>query len=628
METVVSSTNIPAANTVFFGNANNPNFTGGTAYNFDNRSVALNQKYRFNIDVVKSGNTATAKLIWDTPQVPANLNDAAMQGVAPQLPYGTHKIKWITNDGCGNEAVCEYLIVVRDGKAPTVVCLNGLSVNIMPTQMITLFASDFLQYTEDNCSPATLLDIAIVESDESTGSFPVDGQGNPLTTVNFNCQEVGTQLVQLWSRDVAGNADYCETYVLVQDPNDFCNADPISVAGDLKTETQNGLEDASVELIGTHPALPPVSMFDMTNNDGAYAFSNALPISANYSVTPLKDDNHLNGVTTFDLVLISKHILGLEPLGSPYKMIAADANKSNSITTFDIVELRKLILGIYTELPNNTSWRFVDKSYNFASPNNPFTAQFPEFKSVADVTASQMNDDFVSLKVGDVNGSAIANSLMSADDRTVGTLLFDVDDRQVKAGEEFTVNFNAAEQVLGYQFTMNLKGLEVVDIVPGAGMDINNFGLFNDAITTSFDGKDKGAFALKFRAKTSGQLSNMLGVSSRITKAEAYKNDVRLDVAFRFNGSTIAGVGFELYQNTPNPFISKTMIGFHLPEATEATLTIFDESGRMIFTQTGDFGKGYNAVTLDREMVNTTGLLYYKLETATDSATKKMIQTK
>jgi hypothetical protein len=239
-----------------------------------------------------------------------------------------------------------------------------------------------------------------------------------------------------------------------------------------------------------------------------------------------------------------------------------------------------------------------------------------------------MNDDFVSLKVGDVNGSAIANSLMSADDRTVGTLLFDVEDRQVKAGEEFTVNFTAAEQVLGYQFTMNLKGLEVVDIVPGAGMEVNNFGLFNDAITTSFDGKEKGAFALKFRAKTSGQLSNMLGVSSRITKAEAYKNDVRLDVAFRFNGATIAGVGFELYQNTPNPFINKTMIGFHLPEATEATLTIFDESGRMIFTQTGDFGKGYNAVTLDREMVNTTGLLYYKLETTTDSATKKMIQTK
>jgi hypothetical protein len=124
----------------------------------------------------------------------------------------------------------------------------------------------------------------------------------------------------------------------------------------------------------------------------------------------------------------------------------------------------------------------------------------------------------------------------------------------------------------------------------------------------------------------------MLGVSGRITKAEAYSAGAeRLQVGFRFNGangSTITGLGFELYQNQPNPFVSKTQIGFHLPEATEATLTIFDETGRMIFTQRGDFGKGYNAVTIDRSVLNTTGVLYYKLETAKESATRKMIQTK
>jgi hypothetical protein len=31
---------------------------------------------------------------------------------------------------------------------------------------------------------------------------------------------------------------------------------------------------------------------------------------------------------------------------------------------------------------------------------------------------------------------------------------------------------------------------------------------------------------------------------------------------------------------------------------------------------------------LDRALINTVGMLYYKLETATDSATKKMIQSK
>jgi hypothetical protein len=312
-------------------------------------------------------------------------------------------------------------------------------------------------------------------------------------------------------------------------------------------------------------------------------------------------------------------------------MIAADANKSNSITTFDIVELRKLILGIYTELPNNTSWRFVDKSYAFPNANNPFQATFAENKSIVNLNNNLTSEDFVSVKVGDVNGNAIANAAMSSDDRSAGTLLFDVDNKSVKAGETFAVNFKAAEAVAGYQFTMNFPGLEVVDVTPGANMKSENFGVFANAITTSFDGANQGEFAVTFRAAKGGNLSELLSVSSQITKAEAYKNGERMDVAFRFNNngsSTIAGVGFELYQNQPNPFVNKTFIGFHLPEATTATLSIFDETGRLVYNQKGSFAKGYNSIAIDRALLNTVGVMYYKLETANNSATKKMIQTK
>ncbi|MCC7503774.1 MAG: T9SS type A sorting domain-containing protein, partial [Saprospiraceae bacterium] len=145
--------------------------------------------------------------------------------------------------------------------------------------------------------------------------------------------------------------------------------------------------------------------------------------------------------------------------------------------------------------------------------------------------------------------------------------------------------------------------------------------------TTSIDGA--GEFTVKFRAEKAGKLSEMLQLSSRITRAEAYNvNGQNLEVALRFNGNTIAGVGFELYQNQPNPWVNRTQIGFHLPAAATATLTVYDETGRVLFTQKGDFAKGYNAISLDRAVLNTTGLLYYKLETATDSATRKMVQTR
>ncbi|MBL7805309.1 MAG: T9SS type A sorting domain-containing protein, partial [Saprospiraceae bacterium] len=217
-----------------------------------------------------------------------------------------------------------------------------------------------------------------------------------------------------------------------------------------------------------------------------------------------------------------------------------------------------------------------------------------------------------------------------AEDRTAGTLLVDVEDRDVKAGETFEVTFRTAEQVQGFQFTMNLAGLKVEEIVKSDKVSADNFGVFADALTTSIDGAEE--FTVRFRAEKGGKLSEMLQLSSRITFAEAYNmNNESMEVALRFNNGdtqTIVGVGFELYQNQPNPWVGRTMVGFHLPADATATLTVYDETGRVLFTQKGDFAKGYNAILLDRAVLNTSGLLYYKLETATDSATKKMIQTK
>jgi len=109
-------------------------------------------------------------------------------------------------DGCGNETICEYPIEIRDCKAPTVVCFNGLSVNIMPTGMITMNDVDFLEYTVDNYTQTQFLRTGIRKCGTGSG-FPVDANGNPITTVTFNCSEVGTQCVELWSIDLAGNAD-------------------------------------------------------------------------------------------------------------------------------------------------------------------------------------------------------------------------------------------------------------------------------------------------------------------------------------------------------------------------------------------------------------------------------------
>jgi hypothetical protein len=647
METVFNTNDLnpPARGSVWINNANNVNFAGTQSVQFDKRPAPITtpaQRYSLGLQITDAAGKRTASLRFRT------LNPDAWSN--PQLPYGNYKIKWIISDGCGNEKVSEKLFTIKDCKKPTVVCRNGLSVNLMNApamQGVTLWASDFLQYAEDNCTPPVVEPYSVVNdpadqlvygivktgTPEDNGTFPLNPNGTPRTSVNFTCADAANlagTTVKLWAKDKAGNADFCEAFISVQDNMGVCPSPSgtASVAGALKTEATSGLQDGAVAIVSNHPIAGPRNFTQNSLATGGFAFAgnNAIPLASNATVTPFKNDNHLNGVTTYDLLLISKHILGVDPLNTPYKMIAADVNKSGSITTFDIVELRKLILGIYNELPANTSWRFVDKSFVFANSSNPFAATFPESRTIASIQNNLSDENFVAIKIGDVNNNATANNLQVSDDRTGGTMYFDIADQTVKAGQEVVINFKSAEQVAGFQFTMAHAGLKVSEIVGSKNVNESNFGVFEGVTTTSVDGASE--FSVKFVATQDGQLSKMLTANSTKTAANAYAADgTSYEVAFRFNGSNgsiVAGAGFELLQNTPNPVASTTTITFNLPEAASATLKISTTEGRVIKTLNSNFVKGLNTVTLNRADLET-GILFYQLDTPTHSAVKKMI---
>ncbi len=399
----------------------------------------------------------------------------------------------------------------------------------------------------------------------------------------------------------------------------------------LLTKNDQKVENVTVSLNGQSTGVWN------TDNNGVFSFTN-IPVGNDVTITPEKDDDPLNGVTTYDLVLISRHILGVQLLDSPYKIIAADANNSGTVTTFDLVETRKLILMINTEFPNNTSWKFVDKNYIFPNASNPWEEVFPEVINYNNLSNSMTNSDFIAVKIGDVNGSAEANLAANGnDDRsTFESLVLDVEDRMLSVGEEVKVEFGIKETDLsGYQFTLNfdLAKLTFQEVENGLASE-ENFGftmLDNGALTTSWNTSDHGKlkqgnvlFSLVFTANQSGMLSEMLDVNSRYTKAEAYRVDGSpLNVDLSFNGQALPS--FELYQNTPNPFNAQTMIGFNLPEGGFATLSITDFSGRLLQRVEREFTKGYNEIQVNSSDLPSSGVLYYTLESATETATRKMI---
>ena len=552
------------------------------------------------------------------------------QYVYTNVPAGTYRINYSIEDGCGNVAIRSFNVLIKDTKRPTPVCQLA-TIQIMATGMVRMDEFQINNFSNDNCTPANKLKIRLADT--------ITTNPDTLSTfLIFTCRDVCPSgiPVLLYVGDESGNWDYCITTVQVQDNNvpkacaNPCQSgsSTASITGAIKTESGEDVEQVKVMINGANPFI--------TSVNGVFQFPQ-LNVGTNYEVKPEKDMNITNGVTTADLVAINKHVLGIENLTSPYKIIAADINKDNKVSTADMVELRKIILRIVDQFSNNTSWRFVDKNFVFANPLNPLAAAFPEQKNISSIGNNE-KADFFGVKVGDVNGSVVPNNLLGAEDRNVvGTMNIEVAEKELASGETFTVDFKTtATNIEGYQFTLNLNDeLQFVELVPGKTSTINNFGLtkLNEgAITASWNGTENLSnevlFTLTVKAKTATKLSKALSINSRYTKAEAYSvHGEANDVALQFNSTTgkIAANGFELYQNQPNPFSVATAIGFNLPTAGEAKLMITDASGKMLKVIEGTYNKGYNEVTISKSDIGAAGILYYQLSTSTNISTKKMI---
>ncbi|MFN0013274.1 MAG: hypothetical protein ACKVU2_01885 [Saprospiraceae bacterium] len=630
-ETLINSINPPPAGMVRFGNAFTPNFSGGELRQFDQRPVPPGEKYRFAILVGGFANI-TGYVRWVSESNPG-------QYIVPLLPHGNHRIRWIADDGCGNKAICEYPIRVRDCRSPELICLKGISTDMPLEKTLTLFTHDFLWDVSDNCSAVNEILIGVRKVGSGYG-FPLLPDGTPAQSLRYDCSELGDQPVELWAMDHAGNMNTCQTYVQVQDQFSVCANTKAAVAGTLKTAKGDGLELADVALSVT--GVQPANFFTETDQTGGFVFSNPVPFGSGFVLTPEKNDDHLNGVSTFDLSLINRHILGHEPFDSPYKNIAADVNNSRSVTTLDVIELRKAILGITQHFPGTPSWRFVDAGYVFPNPSNPFQEIFPETRTATGVQAGRLNENFIAIKIGDVNGNALTSSLLATTERATETALLDVafadgsPATDVHDGQVFDLAVRAVEPLLGYQFTLAFAGLELLEILPGTGMRPEHFAVFpgERLLTVSWDGPGKPEFVVRFRAIRSGAFEEMLRLSSQITRSEAYRFSEKNNavppqaLALRFGGTAspvVKNQGFELYPNEPNPWHDCTHIRFYLPDASEATLTVYDAAGQQVFAQTRHFAAGYQSVVLDAAALPAASL-YYRVDTPAGGAGGKMVR--
>ena len=617
LETILESGALPGINQLFYNNLNTPSYAGGEAREFDFRPVAEDQKWGFGIQVLSTvPGQWTARVRW--------LNQLG-EDTIPQLPYGKHLIRWSLVSACGLETTYEQAFEVVDCSAPQVLCKQNGYFNIISHsfQAARVLTTDLLAVAYDNYSPTSDL-VFSLRIANSGSSFPLNPDGTPVEYIDFGCLEYGYQYVDLWAIDPAGNTNFCRSKLIVEDSNQICCLFEHSfVSGEILNGLGQAVQDVTVELNTTVSSLP-IGLESVTNAWGKYFINYLVPFHTELTIVPSMEGDPLNGVNTWDLYLISRHILGLIPLNDPFKLIAADANKSGTITTLDIAELRKLILGTLTELPHQQSWRFLPVTHVFTDPTNPFLDALPEV--IRDTTLAQSSPkiNFTGIKIGDVDYSAVSNCLLGSEERTEGTFIVEVEDRQVSVGEEFTVSFEPVEQADAFQFTLLLEELELLEVLPGTNQSLEQFGVFEKAVTTAVEGASE-PFSLRFRARQAGRLSQLIRLSSQITPAVAFNKGQKSKIALRFHAFE-TDRPFELFQNVPNPWGQQTRIGFYLPEDVEARLSIFDALGRLLFSEKKQFQKGENQFVVELQLTPTFGKLLYQVETETNRAVRVMVK--
>ena len=544
------------------------------------------------------------------------------------IPIGTHRVLYTVWDRCGNESTLEQYVTIRSCKPPSAKCIHGLSTSLMPMDtdgdgiadwgMVTLQAEMFDGGSDHPCgNPLTV-------------AFSAD----PLDVSKvFDCSNLGTNEIELWAIDENGLTDFCITTLEIQDNSGICPpglGNTGTISGKISVPQAGALSGAMIYLDGSNlSGIPSAS-------NGQFVFPPMI-LGGEYIVRPVKEGDARNGVTTLDLVKIQKHLLGIQTFTSPFQFIAADANNSASVTAVDIIQLRKLILGLYTELPNNKSWRFIEKGHLFPDAYNPWISPWPETYSIIPFTNSMNDADFNAVKIGDINLSAslqAAGGMILPRGNQHCDLEYEVNTQPEDNVFRVDIYLTDAQAYEAIQFSFNWdqSGFSILDWKMGEALSPDDIRMPLQigenasvaAYTIEGWGSNEKAPLLTLWVKETGKAGYpfQLFLNPNPTPPVAYKKDSEEPISIQLK--TLTTATSQVY-NRPNPFRDMTSVFMQSSSEEKAILRVFDLNGRVVLTRDVHLVKGENEFVLSKTELRATGIYTYEIESNFQYSTNRMI---
>jgi hypothetical protein len=350
----------------------------------------------------------------------------------------------------------------------------------------------------------------------------------------------------------------------------------------------------------------------MSNSLGFVKF--VLPMGTKAIIKPLRNDNHKNGLTASDLVMMQRHILGIAFLNSPYKKIAADINKNGTITASDLTELRYLLLGTINVFNKNTSWRFVPSSFVFPTSTANQIPAFPDSLVYDYLLDNQLDKNFVAMKIGDVNLTSTNFTNEKSEDRTEKILNFYTENKSIEVNEEVEIliknkskiNVEALDLTLNFDADkMTFKTISPTSKHTFTAKDINENEAKNGQIKmVNVYGKgidweeNDDLIKLVFTAKE--KIEDLEKVLS-FQNSTIFANQEEQNLNLIFTKKKLAKGTFEVNNITPNPTKDFAIVPIVTSEKGILKTTVFDMNGRVVMVQNQEIFREFHEVKIDFE---------------------------
>ncbi|MBK7232231.1 MAG: T9SS type A sorting domain-containing protein [Saprospiraceae bacterium] len=581
-------------------------------YAIDDCTDSLSLKWYYEVDLYNDGK--------------ADLGfSGASRNASGNYPLGTHKVTFRVWDGCDNISFCSFLLTVRDGKKPTPYCHSAIVTTVMPSgKFVEIWAKDYNINSEDNCTP----------KDSLKYFFKTDTVFH--SSLRLDCGHIGLNIIRMYVFDQAGNYDYCEVTIEVQDPNKVC-PNSLTIQGKLTTVSNKALSNVEVQLQRNNPSS---STLAYTDANGIYAF-NTVSSNIHYLVKPVKNQDFVNGVSGQDIVMIQRHILGQENLNSAYRTIAADANNNGFVTAADITEIRKLVLGVISKYQNNNSWRFVPMAHQFADPNKP--APYPETIVFNPIAKNEMNTNFYAVKIGDVSGDASVNGLTNSAGSRTAPILINLPLQSFEAGEELIVpiKFNTDMILSGLQLGLSYDQSKLsFDRFENGSLSINDeeYHLDNgqikmlNALPSDLNIKqDVALFYLVFKTKDQGSLETAIALANHDElSSEVYDDKIsasNVELNFRSSEENLMA-GVKLFYNEPNPFSQQTQINFELSDNQYVEFILYETNGKIIRKMNKEYSQGLHSLTIKGNELPGSGIYFLQMNSGETTETRRLVYIK